>query len=411
MAMYTTDKEKIKKPLFSELYEDEEEQEEREEVKEQLPYSPKAEEEKPKERPVHKSLYEDESDENESEEDIKDTLDLIMNEDESDHLWCYSNSVTVTGRLYFKDHIKVDDTTISNQVASFNLLIKKKKKNGIKAHRIYVKTYNKNVIEWLQDQKVGTWVRVEGHLEAVSSKTYINAMSIQAFTEEHLRAAFGEKEEDRDMPLTFPEAGQSENNRLTIQKLKQIKSQAKTISMVSDKVIIDPEDGEDEAIATAVGVKLSPKEIESLSNMANSLLIRKRTEPQRDRLDKEELIRDLRRTSSYSAKNPEVEALEEPFNSFIEDNEGEERAVDSFMMDDISDGLGYDSGLDKWISKDEELPEKEPEEVKPVAKAPEASVAPAASSGEIVHKGAPLRLVSRGGVEPRKSSRVLIRNR
>ena len=121
--------------------------------------------------------------------------------DDSNCLWNYVNKISIQGRLYYSGELKVDETNFTKnlpedrpkiRVASFNLLIQKSTKNGIKKHWIFIKTYNSRLIEWLQTQRCGTWIRVEGRLESARRNTYVNATSITAFSESHMQAIFGD---------------------------------------------------------------------------------------------------------------------------------------------------------------------------------------------------------------------------
>ena len=188
-----------------------------------------------------------ESFEEEESEYEEDRAAEIFNDDEKQYLWCYVNQVSLQGRLYFKDEIKIDDTTISNRVASFNLLIKKNTKNGVKRHRIYVKTYNKDIIEWLMQQEVGTWVKVEGRLEAASNKTYVNATSITAFSEERMKAIFENyKNDEYELPNVdwrdYDKRNEPELNKKAIQKLKQLRHQARQLTVNTNSVYVTDDD-------------------------------------------------------------------------------------------------------------------------------------------------------------------------
>lgn len=214
---------------------------------------------------------ENESDETEAPEYDEDRAAAIFEDDELQYLWCYVNQVSLQGRLYFKDEIKVDDTTISNKVASFNLLIKKKTKNGVKRHRIYVKTYNKDIIEWLTHQEVGTWVKVEGRLEAASNKTYVNATSITSFSEERIKAIFEMDDVAPNVDWTdYDKTVEPEINKKAMQKLKQIKQQTRQLAANANSVYVDDEDSP--VAASAARGALTEDDIAEITTKTKNLV-------------------------------------------------------------------------------------------------------------------------------------------
>lgn len=202
----------------------------------------------------------------------EDRATAVFEDDELQYLWCYVNQVSLQGRLYFKDEIKIDDTTISNRVASFNLLIKKKTKNGVKRHRIYVKTYNKDIIEWLTNQEVGTWVKVEGRLEAASNKTYVNATSITAFSEERMKAIF--ENVDGETPNVdwkdYDKSNESEINKTALKKLQKIKQQTHQLAVSSNSVYVDDEDTP--VTASAARGSLTQEDIDEITTKTKDLI-------------------------------------------------------------------------------------------------------------------------------------------
>lgn len=236
----------------------------------------RSEEEEEEEEEFDEDQFDEELEEEEDPKSEEERALEIFNDDELQNLWCYVNQVSLQGRLYFRNEIKIDDTTISNKVASFNLLIKKKTKNGVKRHRIYVKTYNKEIIEWLTEQKVGTWVKVEGRLEAASSKTYVNATSITAFSDERIKAIFeGFNEVDSatqnvDWKDFDKNRADPEINKEALRKLKEIKQQTRKIAMNSNCVYIE----EDDKPVTAAASKesLSEKDLMDLAALTQELV-------------------------------------------------------------------------------------------------------------------------------------------
>lgn len=302
--------------------------------------------------------FEEEEREEESKSEEERALE-IFNDDELQNLWCYVNQVSLQGRLYFRNEIKIDDTTISNKVASFNLLIKKKTKNGVKRHRIYVKTYNKEIIEWLSEQKVGTWVKVEGRLEAASSKTYVNATSITAFSDERIKAIFAGFADASTQNVDWKDfdknrAADPELNKEALRKLKEIKQQTRRIAMGSNCVYIDEEDKP--VTAAASKESLSEEDLMDIAALTQELVTSYSTyiSSLNELYDEEESPRKKMSLKESMRRNPIREDREEdPL-----ERRQERTQMNSFEEEDPERDL-EENEFAEYMYDEDELPEME----------------------------------------------------
>ncbi len=220
---------------------------------------------------------------------IRDTSDDInvYEIDDSNCLWNYVNKISIQGRLYFSEKLKVDETNFTKnmpedrpkiRVASFNLLIQKSTKNGIKKHWIFIKTYNNKLIEWLQKQRCGTWIRVEGRLESARRNTYVNATSITAFSEAHMQAIFSEERSEsavdwKEAEKVLAETGGGINNDEARSKMRQIKNQVRTMETQANTMAMEDEDLDEPQAMVMAGEELKPEEIEEIRKNTSRFII------------------------------------------------------------------------------------------------------------------------------------------
>lgn len=220
---------------------------------------------------------------------IRDTSDDInvYEIDDSNCLWNYVNKISIQGRLYFSEKLKVDETNFTKnlpedrpkiRVASFNLLIQKSTKNGIKKHWIFIKTYNNKLIEWLQQQSCGTWIRVEGRLESARRNTYVNATSITAFSEAHMQAIFSEERSEsavdwKEAEKVLAESGGGINNDEARSKMRQIKNQVRTMETQANTMAMEDEDLDEPQAMVMAGEELKPEEIEEIRKNTSRFII------------------------------------------------------------------------------------------------------------------------------------------
>lgn len=220
---------------------------------------------------------------------IRDTSDDInvYEIDDSNCLWNYVNKISIQGRLYFSEKLKVDETNFTKnmpedrpkiRVASFNLLIQKSTKNGIKKHWIFIKTYNNKLIEWLQKQSCGTWIRVEGRLESARRNTYVNATSITAFSEAHMQAIFSEERSEsavdwKEAEKVLAETGGGINNDEARSKMRQIKNQVRTMETQANTMAMEDEDIDEPQAMVMAGEELKPEEIEEIRKNTSRFII------------------------------------------------------------------------------------------------------------------------------------------
>lgn len=208
--------------------------------------------------------------------------------DDSNCLWNYVNKISIQGRLYYSGELKVDETNFTKnlssdrpkiRVASFNLLIQKSTKNGIKKHWIFIKTYNSRLIEWLQTQRCGTWIRVEGRLESARRNTYVNATSITAFSESHMQAIFGDGRHEsvmdwKEADKVLADSGGGQNSDEARSRMKQIKNQVRTMESQANTISMEEEDDSESPSAVVMaGEELKPDEIEEIRRNTSRFLI------------------------------------------------------------------------------------------------------------------------------------------
>ncbi len=105
----------------------------------------------------------------------------------------FRNSVTLQGRIYYKNRMKVfDNTKFSTKRAHYNILIKRKTKNGIRGHLIYARSFGDEITERLAKLRLGTWIRVTGNVEAYKGQNYIKVSSFEEVSPEQLKSMYGE---------------------------------------------------------------------------------------------------------------------------------------------------------------------------------------------------------------------------
>lgn len=105
----------------------------------------------------------------------------------------FRNSVTLQGRIYYKNRMKVfDNTKFSTKRAHYNILIKRKTKNGIRGHLIYARSFGDEIVERLAKLRLGTWIRVTGNVEAYKGQNYIKVSSFEEVSPEQLKSMYGE---------------------------------------------------------------------------------------------------------------------------------------------------------------------------------------------------------------------------
>lgn len=90
----------------------------------------------------------------------------------------YDNTVTLCGRLHFKDTLKISHGTFGD-FASFQLLVVRKRPEGKESkHYLYVKVFNPSFLETLSQLPLHSFLKISGQLESFNGRMYINARQI-----------------------------------------------------------------------------------------------------------------------------------------------------------------------------------------------------------------------------------------
>lgn len=122
----------------------------------------------------------------------------------------FRNNIQIQGRLYFKGHMKIyDNPNFTTRRAHYNILVKRKTKNGIRKHLIYARSFGDEIVEKLSKLKLGAWIRATGNIEAYKGQNYIKVVMVEEISKEQLKAMykdadyFGKKyDKERPKPTT-----------------------------------------------------------------------------------------------------------------------------------------------------------------------------------------------------------------
>ncbi len=110
----------------------------------------------------------------------------------------YDSSVEITGRLHFKDELKIKESNFGPQ-ASFAILIEKPKKDKVAKHYIYARAFGEKLIEKLKRIEKGTFIRVMGELESGFSGTYINVKVLNPVSTIELQDMLSRQKPEEDI--------------------------------------------------------------------------------------------------------------------------------------------------------------------------------------------------------------------
>ena len=110
----------------------------------------------------------------------------------------YDSSVEITGRLHFKDELKIKESNFGPQ-ASFAILIEKPKKDKVAKHYIYARAFGEKLIEKLKRIEKGTFIRVMGELESGFSGTYINVKVLNPVSTIELQDMLSKQKPEEDI--------------------------------------------------------------------------------------------------------------------------------------------------------------------------------------------------------------------
>lgn len=110
----------------------------------------------------------------------------------------YDSSVEITGRLHFKDELKIKESNFGPQ-ASFAILIEKPKKDKIARHYIYARAFGEKIVEKLKRIEKGTFIRVMGELESGFSGTYINVKVLNPVSTIELQDMLSRQKPEEDI--------------------------------------------------------------------------------------------------------------------------------------------------------------------------------------------------------------------
>ena len=110
----------------------------------------------------------------------------------------YDSSVEITGRLHFKDSLKIKESNFGPQ-ASFAILIEKPKKDKIARHYIFARAFGEKLVEKLKRIEKGTFIRVMGELESGFSGTYINVKVLNPVSTIELQDMLSRQKPEEDI--------------------------------------------------------------------------------------------------------------------------------------------------------------------------------------------------------------------
>lgn len=110
----------------------------------------------------------------------------------------YDSSVEITGRLHFKDELKIKESNFGPQ-ASFAILIEKPKKDKIARHYIFARAFGEKLVEKLKRIEKGTFIRVMGELESGFSGTYINVKVLNPVSTIELQDMLSRQKPEEDI--------------------------------------------------------------------------------------------------------------------------------------------------------------------------------------------------------------------
>jgi hypothetical protein len=110
----------------------------------------------------------------------------------------YDSSVEITGRLHYKDNLKIKEGSFGPQ-ASFAILIEKPKKDKIARHYIYARAFGEKLVEKLKRIEKGTFIRVMGELESGFSGTYVNVKVLNPVSTIELQDMLSRQKPEEDI--------------------------------------------------------------------------------------------------------------------------------------------------------------------------------------------------------------------
>ena len=148
--------------------------------------------------------------------------------------------VELVGELYYGDELAVRETKFGD-VALFNLIYFKKTRNGFKEHRLYIKTFSADVIEWLREQPKGLFIRISGVLESNGNKCYVNAKKIEPMDDEVERDRYAQIRKEMQQNQETP--ADEEDLAEASAKIRRIRFADRTLAMARGGICADPEEG------------------------------------------------------------------------------------------------------------------------------------------------------------------------
>lgn len=169
------------------------------------------------------------------------------------------SSVELVGELYYGEELVVKETSFGGNVALFNLIFFKKTKNGFKEHRLYIKTFSDEVIEWLKDQPRGLFIRISGLLESNGSKCYVNAKKIEPVDDGAARFRFDQIR--REMQEAGEEPATQEDLEEATRNIRRIRFADRELAMARGG-ICEKDEGKDEGCGLHVELELGGKSMD-----------------------------------------------------------------------------------------------------------------------------------------------------
>ncbi len=147
----------------------------------------------------------------------------------------YDSSVEITGRLHFKDSLKIKESNFGPQ-ASFAILIEKPKKDKIARHYIFARAFGEKLVEKLKRIEKGTFIRVMGELESGFSGTYINVKVLNPVSTIELQDMLSRQKPEEDI---FEELEELEPEELDEETL--VEETDEEITEITEKHEEEPE--------------------------------------------------------------------------------------------------------------------------------------------------------------------------
>ena len=131
----------------------------------------------------------------------------------------YDNAVEITGKLHFKDELKVK-TGEFGPMASFAILIEKPKKNRMWKYYIYAKAFGDSLVEKIKRIQKGTFVRIIGELETYKMSMYINVKIITPISQSELEEMYDMHKEPEPEDIQETETETDILQEINIEELK-----------------------------------------------------------------------------------------------------------------------------------------------------------------------------------------------